>query len=303
VTLPENRGFRLIKTSEDGDILWDQICTSGQHSWGKSIQQTDDGGYIICGTHYLTPDTGSAGWHVWLVKVDASGNKAWERSFGGDGWGRSIQLTKDNGYIVGAERTSRQVYLIKLDSDRNLVWDNVFIPQYRGNGTSVQQTIDGGYIICANANKTALSLIKIDAEGHEKWHKKYEIYDWAGSIQPTANGMYIVSCSQTILKVDSNGNEVWKKTLPEHEPCYFIERTLDGNYVSCGKTVTIEAIGLVHLMKFSDTGDQLWEKYFKYGSAFPIFTPASMKQTADGGFIISGLNGKQVVLLKIAPTQ
>tara|TARA_B100001142_G_scaffold314280_1_gene351656 strand:- start:78 stop:440 length:363 start_codon:yes stop_codon:yes gene_type:complete len=43
--------------------------TSGDH--GNSVQQTSDGGYIICGKQY---SPGGSSWDIYLIKTDGNGN-------------------------------------------------------------------------------------------------------------------------------------------------------------------------------------------------------------------------------------
>ena len=86
--------------------------------FGKSVQQTIDGGYII---------TGSKGtdYHsdVWLIKTDAQGNEEWNQLFGGVDYdfGNFVRQTNDNGYIITGHTKSYgnggyDVLLIKTDS-------------------------------------------------------------------------------------------------------------------------------------------------------------------------------------------
>src|SRR4030065_1946064 len=54
-----------------GPVLqWSKTFDGGSVGEGYSLQQTTDGGYIICGTN---------SGNVWLIKTDGNGNKLWER--------------------------------------------------------------------------------------------------------------------------------------------------------------------------------------------------------------------------------
>jgi hypothetical protein len=115
------RGIYLVRTDAGGDTVWTRTILEGENtSAGKSIQQTEDGGYVVAGY------TGSigAGWDdVLLTRIDASGSTLWIKTFGGpeadDGY--SVQQTSDHGFIIAGATWSfdggySDVYLIKTDS-------------------------------------------------------------------------------------------------------------------------------------------------------------------------------------------
>jgi len=58
----------LLKTDENGDIIWTIICgISSEDDEGYSVQQTSDGGYVIVG---YTKSFGAGESDVWLIKTE-----------------------------------------------------------------------------------------------------------------------------------------------------------------------------------------------------------------------------------------
>lgn len=267
-----------------------------------SIQQTKDGGYILCGIKpfYETPHDSGA----WLIKTDADGNKVWDKTFSRDvadfPW--SARQTTDGGYIICGDT------LIKTDGNGDKLWEKVF-NDVRGN--SIQQTIDSGYIICGESDR-GLKLLKTDAEGNIIWDKTFVDSEDVGSeyrgnsVQQTIDGGYIV-CGITwplqhlkglqdsgyisnsnvwLIKTDAEGNKVWDKTFSGkvYAEGYSVQQTLDGGYIICGtgdngrnwKTLN------VLLIRTDANGNRLWEKVFDRGHG------SSVQLTTDGGYIICG---------------
>src|SRR5262245_48713199 len=81
---------------------WDKTFGGSGYEDFKSLQQTSDGGYILGGRS----DSGISGnktqaskgsGDYWVIKLDASGNKTWDRSFGGSNYEefQSLQQTSD----------------------------------------------------------------------------------------------------------------------------------------------------------------------------------------------------------------
>ena len=168
-----NYDVYLIKTDAFGAQEWYQTFGMYDESFGNSVQQTSDGGYIIAGaTEYLGPINCS----IYLIKTDGLGNQQWYKIFGRMDFdhGTYAQQTLDGEYIVVGSTDSLgagccDVYLIKTDALGNQQWYQTFGGYNDDWGKSVQQTSDGGYIIIGvtysfGAGYADVYLIRLESE-------------------------------------------------------------------------------------------------------------------------------------------
>ncbi|UCF13276.1 MAG: hypothetical protein JSW06_03185 [Thermoplasmatales archaeon] len=108
----------LIRTDENGNILWMKIYQKYNFDFCWDGQLTSDGGIICVGT---TNPPGQDIQDIWVIEIDAYGDLIWERTFGGqfEDCAHSIQQTNDNGYILAGythlnNQSDKDAYLIKL---------------------------------------------------------------------------------------------------------------------------------------------------------------------------------------------
>jgi hypothetical protein len=177
-----NKDVWLIKTNSEGDWEWFKNFGGPNKDIGMSVQETQDGGFIITG---LTESYGTGKGDVWLIKTNSTGAREWDKTFGGPDYdlGSSVQQTKDGGYIITGYNTTSsrldknqswlfslaglgRVYLIKTDSNGNEEWEETFGGSRSDWGNSVLESQDGGYVIAGvtesyGAGKQDVWMIKV----------------------------------------------------------------------------------------------------------------------------------------------
>ncbi|MDO8559636.1 MAG: hypothetical protein Q7S23_01175, partial [bacterium] len=157
-----DRDVYLIKTEADGTISpgWPKIFGGTGWDEASSVQQTDDGGYIVAGQTY---SFGAGGGDVYLIKTEADGtiSPGWPKTFGGpeEEIAYAVHQTIDDGYIVAGlinpVVAGATGILIKTDASGliNPGWQ-VALEGIRGGITlSIEQTSDSGYIAAGYTNK------------------------------------------------------------------------------------------------------------------------------------------------------
>lgn len=189
-----------------GQIQWQQSFGGTNQDSPRSICETADGGYLIAGFsasgtngNKTSPNLG--GQDYWLVRIDPSGNKIWERTFGGTNHDRAYAAaaTREGGFVVGGESFSSisgnktspnwggaDYWVLLLDGSGNQIWEASFGGSSNDVLSSVRQTSDGGFILGGwsfsgmDGNKTSTNfggadawLVRLDGAGNKLWDRTY----------------------------------------------------------------------------------------------------------------------------------
>lgn len=306
-----------------GRIEWLKIIDSS--IIGYSVQQTSDGGYIVTGDTYSSGNT-----DIFLLKTDANGNEQWIKTYGGveNDQGLSVQQTFDGGYIIAGNTSSsgegfEDVYLIKTNSFGDSIWTKFYGGTDNDLGRSVDQTLNGGFIIVGEtesygAGRADVYIIETDENGETIWTKTYggEENDVGYSVQLTYDGGYIIAGNTysfdefiseiLLLKINNNGKTIWSKRYGDnyYNNGYSVQQTPDGGYIITGSTIGYlsgyDWVDFVYLVRTDFLGRYLWKRTYE-NEELGFGTGYSVKETTDGGFIITGHINSNAFLMKVEP--
>ena len=306
----------LIKTDSNGNTQWE--IKLGFMGWDafEGLCELSNGNFVASGI-----DSGKG----FLVKIDQDGEIIWQKQYGDSNNCYFIDLmeTTDgnlamSGYFYQQDATAADAWFMKTDIDGNEIFSFTYGTDGSDSFHSLSETSDSGFILCGWKNGSAL-VVKIDSSGIIQWDKTYDSVDYLHSGIQTSDGGYIFTGGGPlsfsllaklglggipqifILKTDSNGNELWAKDfgiLFSHELGMWIEETDDkgiiviGNYLGIGTIVNyiqdshfFPLWSKIWIIKTDSDGNPEWDKKIETGFGRCI------KQTTDGGFILTGQRG------------
>jgi hypothetical protein len=212
---PTNNGDKWIKTY---GRPWDD--------YGKMVQLTNDGCYIVAGETWTGIGMSSVN-DFWLLKIDAMGNKIWDKTYGLDSYDYcyAVRQTSDDGFILVGfseiEPHDKAIWLIKTDKYGATEWNKTYL---EGSGVShgiqdVIQTSDGGYAIFASTGYGDDDyIIRTDDTGNIIWDKEITGLckeNYGEHIQQTLDGGFVITGSAEgragilLVKLDSDGNVIF----------------------------------------------------------------------------------------------
>lgn len=289
--------FWVVKINATGNLQWQKCLGGSSFEIGYAIQQTTDGGYIVCGSTSSNDgdvtglhDSISGGYgDAWVVKLDAIGDIQWQHCYGGS-YGEvayDIIQTTDGGYaFVGGAASNDydvsgnhggivDVWLVKLNSIGTMQRQRCLGGTRNEFGYSVKQTTDGGFIFTGRTTS-------FDGD----------VTGFHTSLPPNVfNDVWVV-------KTDSVGNIQWQNcyggSRAEIPTC--IIQTNDGGYVITGSANSSDGdVSGYHfsplyyedawVVKLNGSGILQWQHCYG-GSDVDFFN--SIEQTMDGGYILGG---------------
>jgi regulation of enolase protein 1 (concanavalin A-like superfamily) len=199
-----NYEIYVIRTDAYGDTLWTRTYGGVNNDQARSIAQTSDGGFIITG-YTETYSSGSS--NIYLVRTDPNGDLLWEQAYGGigDDWGYDVAQTSDGGYIIVGWTSAYgdgngDVYLIRTDTNGDVLWAQSYGGNQWESGYSVTQSADGGFVVAGTSSSYGsggydVYLIKVNSLGDTLWTRTYGSTGWeqGSSIARTSDDGYIVA--------------------------------------------------------------------------------------------------------------
>ncbi|QHT68238.1 T9SS type A sorting domain-containing protein [Rhodocytophaga rosea] len=204
--------YWIIKITSTGAKQWDRRFGGSAGDFLGAMIMTTDGNYMLAGSSNsgVSGEKTEPSWggkDYWMIKINTSGHKLWDKRFGSldnDGCS-SLLATDDGGYLLGGhydEIYEGKQWIVKTDGSGILQWE--IYPGFGFHQDLIKDS-DGGYLILSTMDDTYspdanyqiyAELKKIDKNGKTQWVSFYKGgiggYELGG-----VHKTYLVSAFQT----------------------------------------------------------------------------------------------------------
>lgn len=256
------KDYYLAKLDMDGSLVWTKTYGGNDNDICRKIISTSSGELIMCGETF---SSGEGEDDLLLVKVDENGNQLVYKDYGyveSEMAFDVIETSDGNLLVTGASghfSDKRDLWLIKMDQDGNLIWDkNYGINDDNDWGFKVLE-YGSNYYVCGKSDKHGndfytAAITKTDLDGNFIYMNKYgenKLYEFGeafaihdslitiAGIQKSyelSNEMFVITTSldgeveeeelRSSIQLSNAGSD-WVNSLLI---------TKDGNYVIAGQT-------------------------------------------------------------------
>jgi gliding motility-associated-like protein len=308
-----NSDFWVVQIRPDGSLIWEQSYGGTGDDVAFSGVEAADGGYLLYGHSNsnksgdksdnlrndpaITDSTALAERNdLWLVKIDARGNKLWDKSYGGigrDHYPKAIVALPDGNFLLGCNSDSpagfdktgqnygagfTDIWILKIDANGTRLWDKTYGGNKEDELKDIRLTPDRNIVLCGSTQSDSSSTI-----GNKRSRSWGQRDYW-------------------IVKISPDGDLIWDKTyggkndddatvLYQNSTGYSIVGGVSNSPKSGSKTDTLRGGNDYWFLYLDKNGNKVWDR--SIGGAGND-NPEVLLQLPDKTFVIGGFSSSDI---------
>lgn len=323
------------------EIEWSKNYGGSEDEIANEVIQTQDGGFLVVGfseSNDIDVNNNFGEEDFWVLKLDSLGETEWSKNYGGFDVDKASSVVETDagdflvagsslsvGNDVGANYGEEDIWVIKINSTGDLLWEKNYGGDRNENAEDIQLTQDGGILVSGysqssngdvSVNKGDFDfwIFKTDTNGNLLWEQSFggSSADWGYGIRENAAGEIIVGGSTFssngdvsnnngfydfwIVKMTSNGGFIWDRNFGgiTEERSYDIELTENEDIIVAGTSISSDGdVGGNNggndawFIQMNQNGDLIWSE--NYGG-IQEDRSFSIIETSDKGYVSAGFS-------------
>lgn len=253
-----------------------------EKGWGISVS----GEYIYVSGRTMSFGAGED--DAVILKYDLSGTLIHDTTWGGSTFdvGHKVHVSDGNVYVAGTTWSFgyQNAFLLKFDSDCNLLWDRLWgYPYYGGYENFFDVFVVGDDVYCVGEAEIGwgnplLLLQRYDTYGNLQWSSLWgpkgpNVHTSGRGITVSGNDIYVVGWTEStpgpvapydalIQKYDTSGNLIWSRTWGGAGGDFAYDVSVLGNDVYVVGYTNSYGVGGddIFLLKYDSAANLIWYK-------------------------------------------
>jgi gliding motility-associated-like protein len=190
--IQENQGnydVLLAKVSSGGTLLWTRTYGGSQQDTASDLLPTADGGFLVMASSNSSDGdvTGAQGGQdIWVLKVNATGDLLWQRTFGGSGFELGIlaEPTDDGSLLCGSTFSDdgniegyhgqRDIWLAQINEQGDLVWQRCLGGPSEDQGW-LRAVLQDGSLVAFGYTESNNADVSGNHGGRDMWVVKFRV--------------------------------------------------------------------------------------------------------------------------------
>lgn len=221
--------FYGMKLDNNGNLLWDTFFGGTQNDRVFDVVEANDGGYVMVGyseSNDFDATDNHGSYDYWVIKVSASGNLVWKKSYGGSDLDQAygISKTRNGNYLIVGTSSSldgditnhiggNDVWVVAIDDNGHKIWDKSYGGTQYETANSIKKINNDSFVIIGHTRSN---------DGNVK-NLKGENDIWA-------------------FNIDSGGKLFWESTFggSNFDFGYDVAELYDNSLILVGETQSID---------------------------------------------------------------
>lgn len=275
------RDVHLIRTDEDGNILWNRRLGSDDTCLGAALIPLANGNYAVCGSV-----SRAGGPDFWLAGTDSNGTILWRQVWGDSGSDGLNDLAEDSkgnlriaGWTQREGRDDTEMYLAQTDPLGNVLWAQTFGGESSGRFSAlclgeIDAAVAIGQSAATSHHETDIEIVKVDRLGQTVWRHSYKMDESvrARDVAATPDGGYVFAASCVfgrsneetvrVLKTDGLGSPLWSNRylIQIENADHFMIRPDAQGYTIGAYSITADTVAReLSIVHANRDGEELWK--------------------------------------------
>ena len=209
--------IEIAKFDKNGNLIWTK-CFGGSGGENCTKVLADGLNFFIIGTTASNDGditTNLGGIDIWIAKVDSSGHKLWDKSYGGTDWDIANGATRtsdggiaftgwsysNDGIFVNGTHGGYDIWAAKIDSVGNLEWGKSIGGSSDDEGRSIAEIDPHHYVVCGYSQSSDGDM-NINHGGKDAWIGEIEVSPVNVPTVSESNSILTANYKDEYLKVN-----------------------------------------------------------------------------------------------------